>query len=251
MSKIHAVPPASLKYSIGELDGLSRQLEWADGNLWFREDPLSCEGLHRRPWKPFVQPSGSQWERVRQALDGAGFWQWPKVLFDSSQAGDCDWSLEVRWGAHSRRVSGQNAFPPTFDTVEEAVFALLSQEATGSPAAFHLGFEWPAGEEHYEWDGRALSYARYLPRLRVVEGLPVPAGTWKSIIPMLEAAVQDHGAETPPIDGFCAALESSSWAAPPNGKPLKCKSRSPRFLELRKILWDLVPPDPRELNPAR
>lgn len=245
MSRTIDGPPASLKYSIGELDGLSRQLEWEDGKLWFREDPLSCEGLHRRPWKPFVEPSRSHWERLRQALDGAGFWQWPKELLEASPVGDCEWNLAVRWGAHSRRVSGRNAFPPTFDAVEEAVLGLLSQEAAGLPAAFHLRCEWPAGEEHYEWDGRALSYARYLPRLRVVEGLPVPAGTWKRIIPVLEAALLDHEPEPPPAGDFTAAIESPFWTAPQTGRPLQRRSRSPRFMELRKVLWDLVPPDPR------
>lgn len=242
MNKAIAGQPTSLRYLIGDPDGLSRQLEWEEGQLWFREDPLSSDGLYKRPWKPFLEPSGAQWDGLRRTLDESGFWQWPK---ESPAGGECAWDLAIRWGARSRRVSGGNAFPPAFDAVEEAVLALITKEVTGLPAAFHLRCEWPAGEEHYEWNGRALSYARYLPRLRVVEGLPVPPGTWRNILPLIEAAEQDQGVEPMPAGGFSTALESTFWVEPPKGHRLERRSRSPRFMELRKALWNLVPPDPR------
>ncbi len=223
-------PPVRLRFHRGGPGASNLQLEWEYGQLWFREDPASADGLHRQPWKPFLEPSRSAWERLHHALDRAGFWEGPKhpARPDAGAAGR--WRLEVHWGRRSRKAEGVNGLPITFVPVEHALLALPTQELPGIPRAFHLHCEWPGGEEHYGWDGRLLAFASYFPEPRIVEGLQVPAVAWKGILPLLEE-----------VQGSAA----TEYSRTPFEHHLSCQTHSPRCLELREVLRKLIPADRR------
>jgi hypothetical protein len=230
-----------VKFQVSGPAGRNRQLEWEYGQLWFREDPASADGLYRRPWKPFIEPAWPSWERLYRALESSGFWEWPKDSRSPGTTAAGCWSLAVRWGSRSRKVAGMTALPPAFEPLAEALAALPTQEVQGYPSAFHLQCEWPDGEEHYGWDGRLLSFAAYLPKPRIVEGLQVPAEAWKGIIPLLEEA-----ALSPTAD--CAkAMHGHRLFEPPTPAvhSLLYRSHSPHCIELRNVLRKLIPTDRR------
>jgi len=228
---LHA--PRWVELQLGSERG-SRQLEWEDGQLWFRESPHSADHLHRTPWQAYGEPSAQAWSSLRARLDASAFWDLPT----RPAAEGARWRLALRWGSLRRAATGSGEPPSELATVIEAVLGLRDQPSADYPPAFRLRCDWPGGEEHFGWDGRHLDFAAFLPRPRIHEGQRVPAAAWKGITPLLEAGRPLRDPAPPGDERF---LIDSLYS---DCQPVR-EVPGPLRHDLRRRLKDLLPADCR------
>lgn len=183
-----ATCPSRLAFCEGGFSGLSQELEWSDGQLWFRESPHSDEGLERHPWRAGVTPSPSAWKRLQVALERSGFFAWPQHSEDPEVRDGTQWRLSLEWNGRSHSCSGSNAFPPGFDAVSRALLALARKPDLRYPPAFRMHVWRPYPEHHLEWDGRYFSAVTYGPNPSLHEYLQPPVDAWAPALPLLCAA---------------------------------------------------------------
>lgn len=236
-ANVPAAPPSLVKLHLAGFEGSSRQLEWEDGQLWYREGPVDAGDLHRIPWQAFSAPADAAWRRLRGVLDTVDAWHWPAAPIAPGE--DCRWRLSLHWGGHTRTVAGVLEPHPALKAVVEAVLALRDRPVADYPQAFRLRCDWPGGEEHFGWDGRHLAFAAYQPRPRIHEGQHVPPGAWKEIAPLLEAGLPVP--DQTRAEGECFLIEPLYAEAlrPPREVP------APFRHELRRRLKGLLPADCR------
>lgn len=180
--------PSRLAFREGGFAGLSHELEWSDGQLWFRESPHSHEDIERRPWQACVAPSPSDWKRLQAALERSGFFGWPQHREDPDVRDGTQWSLSLQWNGRSHSCSGSNAFPPGFDVVSRTLLALVQEPDLRYPPAFRMHVWRPYPERHLEWDGRYFSAVTYGPDPSLHEYLQPSVDAWAPILPLLRAA---------------------------------------------------------------
>lgn len=180
--------PSHLAFCEGGFAGLNQELEWSEGQLWFRESPHAHEDLERRPWRAGVSPSPSAWKRLQAALERSGFFSWPQQSEDPEVRDGTQWRLSIQWNGRSRSCSGSNAFPPGFEAVSRALLALARKPDLRYPPAFRLHVWRPYPEHHLEWDGRYFSAVTYGPAPSLHEFLQPPVEAWAVVLPLLHAA---------------------------------------------------------------
>ena len=99
--------PTQLLFTIGGYNNECHEVEWKQGQLWYRR----ADGAYM--WEPSVaiSPTEDEWARFWRAMETAGVWQWQAKYEDPDTDDGTQWSLKLNYHERRIRCEGSNAYP--------------------------------------------------------------------------------------------------------------------------------------------
>lgn len=118
----HAIPE-KFEFHIGGFGNHGYSIEFIDNHLIYHETYSNMPILRDKVIK--TEPSPADWENFWQELDNLKIWKWKKSYNNPHMLDGTQWELDFVIDTKSKKISGSNNYPETFNKFETALRTLL------------------------------------------------------------------------------------------------------------------------------